>query len=101
MHFLLLTSNRFGVLSRITSVVSSLAANIETAAVYPLGSSGMSVVHLTVDASEVTTDRLHRRLSRLVDVVEITSGAEAEKRTLRFDWTVAAVAAGGEHGGCP
>lgn len=99
MQFLLLTNNRFGVLSRITSVVSSLAANIETAAVYPLGTSGTSVVHLTVDAGDATRDRLHRRLSRLVDVIEITSGTDAEIRTLHLELTSAAAVA--RNGACP
>ena len=45
-RFLLLTTNRSGVLSRIISMVSSTGANIESAVAYPLGDSGISVVHL-------------------------------------------------------
>lgn len=70
-HLLLMTTNRFGVLARITSIVSSAGANIETAAAYPLGESDMSIVHLRIDADEVLTERLRRKLSRLVDVAAI------------------------------
>ena len=52
MQFLLLTTNRFGVLSRITSVVSSFGANIDTVSVYPVGDSGNSIVCFTLTASE-------------------------------------------------
>ena len=70
-HLLLMTTNRFGVLARITSIVSSAGANIETAAAYPVGASDMSIVHLRIDADEVLTERLRRKLSRLVDVAAI------------------------------
>ena len=70
-HLLLMTTNRFGVLARITSIVSSSGANIETAAAYPMGASDMSIVHLRIDADEVLTERLRRKLSRLVDVAAI------------------------------
>ena len=80
MQFLLLTSNRFGVLSRITSVVSSFGINIDTVCVYPAGDSGNSVVCLTITASDSTRERLHRRLSRLIDVIEISSGLDTDVR---------------------
>ena len=70
-YLLLMTTNRFGVLARITSIVSSAGANIETAAAYPIGASDMSIVHLRIDAGEVLTERLRRKLSRLVDVAAI------------------------------
>ena len=78
MQFLLLTTNRFGVLSRITSIVSSFGLNIESASVYPAGDSGNSVICLTLDTTESIRLRVHRKLSRLVDVLEISSGLESE-----------------------
>jgi acetolactate synthase small subunit len=71
-HLLLVTANRFGVLARITSVVSSAGANIETAAAYPIAASSMSIVHLCIDADGVLAERLRRKLSRLVEVLEVT-----------------------------
>jgi acetolactate synthase small subunit len=70
-HLLLVTTNRFGVLARITSIVSSAGANIETAAAYPIEASDMSIVHLRINADSVLTERLRRKLSRLVDVAEV------------------------------
>lgn len=99
MPVLLLTNNRVGVLSRIISVVSSLSANIETAAVYPLGPSGISVVHLTPDAGEVTRDRLQGWLPRLIDVGDITLGSDAKIWTRHLGLTSAAAA--GQNGSCP
>jgi acetolactate synthase small subunit len=69
-RFLLLTTNRSGVLSRIISIVSSTGANIESAVAYPAGDSGFSVVHLVSDNSPILRERLVRKLSRLVDVIE-------------------------------
>jgi acetolactate synthase small subunit len=80
MQFLLLTTNRFGVLSRITSVVSSFGANIDTVSVYPVGDSGNSIVCFTLTASDTLRQRLHRKLSRLIDVIEISSGLESDLR---------------------
>ena len=73
MQFLILAANKFGVLSRITSIVSSLGANIETVAVYPLQNSELSVVQITAEGSETQRARLLRKLTRLVDVVECSS----------------------------
>jgi acetolactate synthase small subunit len=73
MQFLLLTTNRFGVLSRITSIVSSFGINIERANVHPVADSSLSLVHLVVEGSEIARVRLLRKLSRLVDVVECSS----------------------------
>ncbi len=75
-HLLLMTTNRFGVLARITSIVSSAGANIETAAAYPMEASDMSIVQLRIDADEVLTERLRRKLSRLVDVAAIKVDGE-------------------------
>jgi acetolactate synthase small subunit len=76
-QFLLLTTNRSGVLSRIISIVSSTGANIESAVVYPLGDSGYSVVHLTSETSDNLRDRLVRKLGRLIDVVECSATDES------------------------
>jgi acetolactate synthase small subunit len=72
-QFLLLTTNRSGVLSRITSIVSSTGANIESAAVYPVGASEFAAVHLVAESSDVLRERLVRKLSRLIDVIECSA----------------------------
>ena len=90
MQFLLLTTNRFGVLSRITSVVSAFGANIDTISVYPVGESGNSVVCFTLPASDTLRQRLHRKLSRLIDVIEISSGLESELRFVHPEQSSAA-----------
>jgi acetolactate synthase small subunit len=83
-RFLLLTTNRSGVLSRIISMVSSTGANIESAVAYPLGDSGFSVVHLISDTSAILEDRLVRKLSRLVDVIECSASDESADVSIDF-----------------
>jgi acetolactate synthase small subunit len=83
-RFLLLTTNRSGVLSRIISMVSSTGANIESAVAYPLGDSGFSVVHLISETSDVLKDRLVRKLSRLVDVIECSAADESANVSIDF-----------------
>lgn len=70
-HFLVVTTNRTGVLARISSIVSSTGANIETASVYPVGDADLSVVHLRVDSGPEQAGRIQRKLTRLVDVMEV------------------------------
>jgi acetolactate synthase small subunit len=72
-HFFAVTCNRFGVLARITSVVSGSGLNIETAAAYPIGGSELSVIHLRVSADRGQAERVRRKLERLVDVLEVRS----------------------------
>jgi acetolactate synthase small subunit len=84
MHLLLLTTNRFGVLARITSVVSSVGINIETAAAYPVAGSDLSIVHLSLQADGIAIQRAARRLSRLVDVLEVR--ADEDNSPLSFDF---------------
>lgn len=83
-RFLLLTTNRSGVLSRIISMVSSTGANIESAVAYPLGDSGISVVHLISEVSTVLRDRLVRKLSRLIDVIECSADDESANVSIDF-----------------
>ena len=75
-RFLLLTTNRSGVLSRIISIVSSTGANIESVAAYPLADSEFAIIHLVSGSSNVSRERLVRKLSRLVDVVECSATEE-------------------------
>ena len=74
-QFLLVTDNRFGVLARIVSIVSSSGVNIQTVAVYPVAESRFSVVHLHLQTGEVMADRIRRKLSRLPQVVDIQVGS--------------------------
>ena len=75
-HFLVVANNRFGVLARITAVVSSTGANIDTVAAYPVAGSDVSIVHLRVDSESIIAERLRRKLSRLVEVVEVRTDQE-------------------------
>lgn len=84
MHLLLLTTNRFGVLARIASVVSSVGINIDTAAAYPVTGSDLSIVHLSLNADHIAIQRAARRLRRLVDVVEVRANEDAAP--LSFDF---------------
>ena len=75
-HLLALTSDTCGVLARITSIVCASGINIDTAAAYPMGDSGLSVVHLRVGADAQAAGRLRRKVSKLVDVVEVHTGED-------------------------
>jgi acetolactate synthase small subunit len=83
-HFLVVTLNQNGVLARITSVVSALGTNIETMAAYPVAGSEYSIVHLHVDAETVQADRIRRKLSRLVDVLEVRMDEEQTPLSIDF-----------------
>ena len=82
-RFLLLTTNRSGVLSRIISIVSSTGAKIESVAAYPLADSELAIIHLVSESSSVSRERLVRKLSRLVDVIECS--ATDENANLQID----------------
>jgi acetolactate synthase small subunit len=75
-HLLVVATNRFGVLARITAVVSSTGANIETAAAYPVADSGVSIVHMRIDADSVMAERIRRKIGRLVEVIEARTDEE-------------------------
>ncbi len=76
-HLLAVTTNRSGVLARITSIVCASGINIETAAAYPMGEVGLSVVHLCIRAEAEFAERVRRKVARLVDVIEVRVEAEA------------------------
>ena len=82
-HFLVVASNQFGVLARITAVVSSTGANIDTAAAYPVAESGVSVVHLRVGCDSTVAERIRRKLARLVEVIEVRT--DEAQSTLSID----------------
>lgn len=82
-HFLVVASNRFGVLARITAVVSATGTNIRTAAAYPVADSDVAIVHLSVESDETISDRLRRKLMRLTEVIEVR--AERQERPLSID----------------
>jgi acetolactate synthase small subunit len=84
MHLLLLTANRFGVLARITAIVSSTGVNIDTAAAYPISGADLSVVHLSLQADRIVVQRAARKLSRLVDVVEVRIDEEKSQVSIDF-----------------
>lgn len=73
-HLCVVTCNRFGVLARIATIISASGVNIESATVCPIGGSQLSEVRLRIDACAVQTERLRRKLLRLVDVVEVQAG---------------------------
>jgi acetolactate synthase small subunit len=83
-RFLILATNRSGVLSRITSIVSSTGVNIHSAGAYPVEDSEFSVVYLTSETSTVLRERLVRKLSRLVDVIECSATEESANLSIDF-----------------
>ena len=78
-HFLVVSRNRPGVLARVASVVSASGTNIDTATAYPIGDSDLSVLHLRVSANGLDSDRVRRKLMRLVDVIEVRTDEETGK----------------------
>ena len=82
-HFLVVATNRFGVLARITAVVSATGTNIRTAAAYPVAESDVSIVHLSVESDAIMAERLRRKLMRLVEVIEVRT--EVHEKTLSID----------------
>ena len=82
-HFLVVATNRFGVLARITAVVSATGTNIRTAAAYPVTDSDVSIVHLSVESDATIAERLRRKLMRLVEVIEVRT--ERHETSLSID----------------
>ena len=82
-HFLVVATNHFGVLARITAVVSATGSNIRTAAAYPVAESGVSIVHLSVESDRTIAERLRRKLMRLTEVIEVR--ADREESPLSID----------------
>lgn len=77
-QLLVLTSNCCGVLARITSIVSASGINIQTAAAYPIGDSELSMIHLRVAAERDQAERVRRKVSRLIDVIEARTEHEQD-----------------------
>lgn len=83
-HVFLLVVNRYGVLARITAVVCSGGTNIDSAAAYPVVGSDLSVVHLRMDADFIQLERIKRKLTKLVEVVEVRSDGEQTPLAIDF-----------------
>ncbi|HEU0120115.1 MAG TPA: ACT domain-containing protein [Bryobacteraceae bacterium] len=75
-NFLLITSDTTGVLARITSIVSAVGVNIAAVSAFPSGKEGTAVVHLRLYADAIESERIRRRLSKLVDVRAVYNGTE-------------------------
>ena len=82
-HFLVVATNRCGVLARITAIVSATGTNIRTAAAYPVAESDVAIVHLSVESDAIIAERLRRKLMRIVEVIEVR--AEVHEKTLSID----------------
>ncbi len=70
-HFVVLVSNRCGVLARVTSIISSTSANIQSCRVTEIPGSATSVLALHVQSSDLQTRAIRRKLGRLIEVIEV------------------------------
>jgi acetolactate synthase small subunit len=82
-HYFVVSRNIFGVLARVTGIVSASGVNIDSAAAYPISGSELSVIHLRLTVDSAQAERLRRKLARLVVVLEVRM--DEELRSLSVD----------------
>ncbi len=63
--------NEFGVLARVTSLISRRGFNIHSLAVAPTDDERFSKITIVVDADENPMDQIVKQLDKLINVVEI------------------------------
>jgi acetolactate synthase I/III small subunit len=63
--------NEFGVLARVTSLISRRGFNIHSLAVAPTDNERFSKITIVVDAEENPMDQIVKQLDKLINVVEI------------------------------
>lgn len=83
-QLVVLVSNRCGVLARVTSVISSVGANIRRCHVTEVPDSAMSVLSLGVQADEPQARAILRKLGRLIEVVEAVCDTDDGANTRCF-----------------
>jgi acetolactate synthase-1/3 small subunit len=66
-----LVENRFGVLARVTSLISRRGYNIESLAVAPTDDNRYSRITIVVDVLETPMEQIVKQLNKLINVLEI------------------------------
>jgi acetolactate synthase-1/3 small subunit len=66
-----LVENKFGVLARVTSLVSRRGYNIESLAVAPTDDPQYSRITIVVDADSTPMDQIVKQLNKLINVIDI------------------------------
>ena len=79
-----LVENRFGVLARVTSIISRRGYNIHSLAVAPSVNEHFSKITIVVDAESTPLEQIVKQLHKLINVVEIAelSPADSVEREL-------------------
>lgn len=85
-RILILALDRPGVLARIITIVTAQGENIDRAEAFPVGGTGLANVHIWIRFSPGATDRVVRKLSKLVDVVELVAGHADSSLHLSAVW---------------
>lgn len=67
----LLSTNEFGVLARVASIISSTSVNIQRCSVSALPDPSLAVLSFQLEASEDQMRAIERKCGRLVQVLEV------------------------------
>ncbi|MCL4785159.1 MAG: hypothetical protein KJZ70_19195 [Bryobacterales bacterium] len=70
----LLSTNEFGVLARVASIISSTSVNIQRCSVSSLPDPSLAVLSFQLEASEDQMRAIERKTTRLVQVLEVLWG---------------------------
>ncbi|MDP3723443.1 MAG: acetolactate synthase small subunit [Candidatus Omnitrophota bacterium] len=73
-----LVENHFGVLARVSGLISARAFNIDSLTVSTTEDPTVSRMTIVVDADAVKLEQVKRQLSRLIDVIEVQELREGE-----------------------
>ena len=89
-----LVENHFGVLARVSGLISARAFNIDSLTVSATEDPTISRMTIVVDADAVKLEQVKRQLGRLIDVIEVEELKEGE--FLDRELLLARVSANGE-----
>lgn len=89
-----LVENHFGVLARVSGLISARAFNIDSLTVSTTEDPTISRMTIVVDADAVKLEQVKRQLGRLIDVIEVEELKEGE--FLDRELLLARVSANGE-----
>jgi acetolactate synthase I/III small subunit len=73
-----LVQNKFGVLARVTSLISRRGYNIESLAVAPTDNELISRITIVVDTAETPMEQIVKQLNKLINVLDIRELAPSE-----------------------
>jgi acetolactate synthase I/III small subunit len=73
-----LVENKFGVLARVTSLISRRGYNIESLAVAPTDNELISRITIVVDTAETPMEQIVKQLNKLINVLDIRELAPSE-----------------------